>query len=60
MDHAQHLMLLQATTSVFFVAIAYNDALCGLALFQLYYLLIILGCMFLHLANFKGRQVSQP
>lgn len=56
-DTGKDITLLQATTSLFFLAIAYTDALGIVALILLEYGLLIMGCMFLHLANFKGRQV---
>lgn len=48
-------MVLQATTSLFFLAIAYNDSLSILAGALLDYALVIMLFMFVHLANFKGR-----
>ena len=48
---------MQATTSLFFLAITYTDGLAVVALALLEYILVLMLFMFLHLANFKGRQV---
>lgn len=51
------MIVLQATTSLFFLSIAYTDALSLLAMILLEYALLLMLLMFIHLANVKGRQV---